>query len=310
MRCNATELTERSDPMSAWPELQVGAWKETCATLLLYTQVVGKIRLALTPRMNEWWNVPLYVTTRGLTTSPMPYRDRTLSIDFDFIDHRLVIQDSSAQVRTLPLVPRSVGDFYRVLFAELAAMDVHGVTIHPEPQECPVTTPFPEDTEHCTYDPAAAHRFFRALSLIEPVFQQFRAGFRGKCSPVHFFWGSFDLAVSRFNGRRTPTRKGLIERVAYDEEVSSLGFWPGDPWKGEAEAAFYSYTVPEPAGFASERFRPDGALYSDALKECLLPYEVVRNSADPTKAILEFAQSTYDAGSTLAKWDRAALAYP
>jgi hypothetical protein len=230
----------------------------------------------------------------------MPYRDHTLSIDFDFIDHRLVIQDSLGQVRTLALVSRSVADFFAVLFAELAAMGVRDVAVHPAPQECPVTTPIPEDTEHCTYDAAAAQRFFRALSLIEPVFQRFRAGFRGKCSPVHFFWGSFDLAVSRFNGRRAPARKGLIERVAYDEEVSSLGFWPGDPWKG----------VPEPAGFASERFRPDGAFYSDALKECLLPYEVVRSSADPGKAILDFAQSTYDAGSTLAKWDRAALAYP
>jgi Family of unknown function (DUF5996) len=295
--------------MSDWPDLTISAWRDTYATLHLYTQVVGKIRLALTPRMNEWWNVPLYVTTRGLTTSPMPHRDRTLSIDFDFIDHRLVVQDSDGHVRTQPLVPRSVRDFCSTVFSELAAVDVH-VQIHPAPQECPVTTKLTDDVDHASYDPAAAHRFFQVLRRIEPVFQSFRAGFRGKCSPVHFFWGSFDLAVSRFNGRRAPIRKGLIERVAYDEEVSSLGFWPGDPWTGDADAAFYAYIAPEPAGFSSERFRPEAAFFSDKLRECLLPYEAVRRAPDPAKAILEFAQSTYDAGSTLGKWDRAALAYP
>jgi uncharacterized protein DUF5996 len=295
--------------MSEWPELSIGAWRDTYATLHLYTQVIGKIRLALTPRMNEWWNVPLYVTTRGLTTSPMPYRDRTLSIDFDFIDHRLLIHDSHGHVRTLPLVARSVCDFYKEVFAELNAMDVH-VEIHPMPQECPVTTPLAEDTEHASYDSEQVRRFFDVLTRVEPVFQRFRAGFRGKCSPVHFFWGAFDLAVSRFNGKRAPARKGLVERIAYDEEVSSLGFWPGDPWTGGTEAAFYSYTVPEPGGYASQRFRPDGAFYSDQLKECLLPYDAVRRTKDPAAAILEFAQSTYDVGSTLGKWDRDALAYP
>lgn len=295
--------------MSDWPELPVTAWRDTYATLHLYTQVVGKIRLALTPLLNEWWNVPLYVTTRGLTTSPMPYRDRTLSIDFDLIDHRLVIQDSDGHVRTFPLVPRTVGDFYAALFAELRAIDVH-VQIRPMPQECPVTTPLSEDVEHASYERDQVHRFFQVLTRVEPVFQRFRTGFRGKCSPVHFFWGAFDLAVSRFNGNRAPARRGIVERVAYDEEVSSLGFWPGDPWTGATEAAFYSYTVPEPANFASQRLRPDAAFFSDSLKECLLPYDAVRRSPDPTRAILEFAQSTYDAGSTLAKWDRAALAYP
>lgn len=295
--------------MSDWPELPINAWQDTCATLLLYTQIVGKIRLALTPRMNEWWNVPLYVTTRGLTTSPMPYRDRTLSIDFDFFDHRLLIQDSDGHVRTVPLVPRRVCDFYAAVFEELAAIDVH-VRINAAPQECPVTTHLTEDEEHASYDQDQAHRFFQVLRRIEPVFEAFRAGFRGKCSPVQFFWGTFDLNVSRFNGRRAPARKGLIERIAYDEEVSSLGFWPGDPWKGEVDAAFYAYTAPEPPGFASQRFRPDTALFSDKMKECILPYDAVRRSPDPAKAILDFAQSTYDAGSTLAKWDRAALAYP
>jgi hypothetical protein len=295
--------------MSQWPELSIHAWKDTYATLHLSTQVIGKIRLALTPKMNEWWNVPLYVTTRGLTTSPMPYRDRTLSIDFDFIDHRLVFQDSDGRVRTLPLVPRSVSAFCSAVFQELASMDLD-VQIHATPQECPVKTPLTEDVEHASYDRDQVHSFFQVLRRVEPVFQTFRAGFRGKCSPVHFFWGAFDLAVSRFNGRRAPLRKGLVERVAYDEEVSSLGFWPGDPWTGGTDAAFYSYTVPEPAGLSSQRFRPDAAFFSDTLKECLLPYDAVRRSADPAKMILEFAESTYEAGSKLAHWDRAALAYP
>ena len=295
--------------MSEWPELPIHAWRDTYATLHLFTQVIGKIRLALTPKMNEWWNVPLYVTTRGLTTSPMPYRDRTLSIDFDFIDHRLVIQDSDGRVRTLSLVPRSVSAFYAAVFDELAAIDVH-VRINAAPQECPVTALLTEDVEHASYDREQAHRFFQVLRRVEPVFQTFRAGFRGKCSPVHFFWGAFDLAVSRFNGRRAPTRKGLVERDAYDEEVSSLGFWPGDPWTGDSDAAFYAYTVPEPAGLSGQRFKPDAAFFSDKLKECLLPYDAVRRAPDPAKMILEFAESTYDAGSKLANWDRAALVYP
>jgi hypothetical protein len=295
--------------MDTWPELSIGAWRDTYATLLLYTQIVGKIRLALTPKTNQWWNVPLYVTTRGLTTSPMPYRDRTLSIDFDFIDHRLVIQDSGGHVRTVPLVPRTVCDFHAAVFAELAAIDV-SVEIHPTPQECPVTARFTQDVEHGSYDPARAHDVWQVLRRVEPVFQRFRAGFRGKCSPVHFFWGAFDLAVSRFNGRRAPARAAMVDRDAYDEEVSSVGFWPGDPWTGETEAMFYAYTVPEPAGLASARVRPDGAFFSDKLREFLLPYEDVRRAPDPAQAILDFAQSTYDAGSTLAGWDRAALAYP
>ena len=295
--------------MDPWPELPIAEWRDTYATLQLYTQIVGKIRLALTPKMNQWWNVPLYVTTRGLTTSPMPYRDRSLSIDFDFIDHRLLVHDSDGHVRSLPLVPRAVCDFYQALFAELAAIDVR-VEIHLAPQECPVTTPFTDDVEHCSYDRARAHRLWQALRRIEPIFQAFRAGFRGKCSPVHFFWGGFDLAVSRFNGRRAPLREARVDRDAYDEEVISLGFWPGDPWTGTTDAMFYAYTVPEPAGLASQRVLPDAAFFSEKMKEFLLPYDAVRRSPDPANAVLDFAQSTYDAGSTLAGWDRAALAYP
>jgi hypothetical protein len=295
--------------MTPWPELDIATWRDTYATLQLCTQIVGKIRLTLMPKMNEWWNVPLYVTTRGLTTSPMPYDDRTLSIDFDFIDHLVVIQDSDAHVRSLPLTARPVCEFHDALFAELAVIGVH-VRIDTAPQECPVTTHFPDDQEHASYDAPRAHQFWQVLRRVEPVFQTFRAGFRGKCSPVHFFWGAFDLAVSRFNGRRAPLRKGRIDRDAYDAEVISLGFWPGDPWTGATEAMFYAYTVPEPAGLALQRVRPDAASYSAELKEFVLPYKEVQRSPDPARAILEFAQSTYDAGATLAGWDQKALAYP
>ena len=295
--------------MKAWPELRIAAWRDTYATLELYSQIVGKVRLALTPKMNQWWNVPLYVTTTGLTTSPMPYRDRTLSVDFDFVAHQLSIRDNDGHERALPLVPRSVRDFHEAFFRELDSLDVH-VNIGPVPQECPVKTPFAQCVEHASYDRARVHDFWEALRRIEPVFQVFRSRFRGKCSPVHFFWGGFDLAVSRFNGRRAPPRKGVIDHDAYDEEVISLGFWPGDPWTGNTEAMFYSYTVPEPAGLPRESVRPEAAFFSDTLKEFLLPYDDVRRARNPASAILEFAESTYDAGSRLARWDREKLAYP
>jgi hypothetical protein len=296
--------------MTNWPELSIAGWQATYATLFLYTQIVGKIRLALTPKLNEWWNVPLYVTTRGLTTSPMPVGlgERTLSIDFDFIDHKVELRDSLGRSRAIELRPQPVCEFHAALFAELAALDVE-VKIHPAPQECPITTPLDADREHASYDPAKVRDFFTALSQIEPVFQAFRAGFRGKNSPVHFFWGAFDLACSRYNGKPAPPRKGKVERDAYDEEVISLGFWPGDPWNASAEAMFYSYTVPEPAGLATAKVS-DGAFWSEQLKEFLLPYDVVRRAPDPAKAILDFATSTYDAGSTLGGWKREALAYP
>jgi len=295
--------------MKPWPELRIAGWRDTYSTLQLYTQIAGKVRLALTPKMNQWWNVVLYVTTRGLTTSPMPYADRTLAIDFDFIDHQLHLTDSDGRARSLPLTARPVCDFYRELFHELAEMEVR-VTINTAPQECPVMQHFPDDEEHRSYDPAAVSDFWQVLHRVEPVFQAFRARFRGKCSPVHFFWGAFDLAVSRFNGRRAPPRPAMVDRDAYDEEVISLGFWPGDPWKASSEAVFYSYTAPEPAGLPEQRVRPDAAFFSTAFKEFLLPYAAVRSAADPAREILEFAQSTYDAGSTLAGWDRKALAYP
>ncbi len=294
--------------MTPWPTLRIADWHDTYATLQLYAQIVGKIRLALTPKLNEWWNVTLYVTPRGLTTSAMPYEERTFSIDFDFIEHQVLIADSDGKIRKLPLASVPVCDFHRDLFAELAAIGIQ-VHIDDRPQECPVVTPLSQDREHATYDAVAARRFFEALRRIEPVFQRFRAGFRGKCSPVHFFWGACDLAVSRFNGRRAPPRHGKVERDAYDEEVISLGFWPGDAWNGTAEAMFYSYTVPEPAGLQDARVRPAGAVFSDTFKELVLPYEDVRRAADPAVAILEFAESTYEAGATLAGWDKVGLEY-
>lgn len=294
-----------------WPELRVAAWRDTYATLVLYSQIIGKIRLALAPKSNQWWNVTLYVTPRGLTTSPMPLPDRLLSIDLDFIDHRVIVQDSAGNVRSLALAARAVCIFHADLMAMLAGIGVN-VHIWPQPQECPVTTPFPDDREHAQYDRAAVGNFWDALRRIEPVFQRFRAGFRGKCSPVHFFWGAFDLAVTRFVGRRAPLRQAKVDRDAYDEEVISLGFWPGDPWSpsGGADAMFYSYTVPAPAGLAEAAVRPAAACWNPTLKEFVLPYEDVRRASDPTAAILEFAQSTYDAGATLAGWNREALAYP
>jgi len=304
-------MLSRMPSAGDWPELRVADWRQTYATLLLYSQIVGKIRLALAPKMKQWWNVTLYVTARGLTTSPMPYAGRLLSIDFDFIDHRLIIQDSEGNVRVLALEARPVCLFHADVMAALGEIS-HAVHISPQPQECPVTTPFSEDREHAHYDRAAVGRFWQALRRIEPVFQRFRAGFRGKCSPVHFFWGGFDLAVTRFVGRRAPMRKAKVDRDAYDEEVISLGFWLGDPWAatGGAEAMLYSYTVPEPTGLPAASIRPAAGSWNPTLKEFVLPYEDVRRASDPVAAILEFAQSSYDAGATLAGWNREALAYP
>src|ERR1700722_10771189 len=298
----------------SWPALPIGAWRDTCVGLHLCTQIIGKVRLALTPKANQWWNVPLYLTARGLTTSPMPWGDATFSIDLDFIDHEVVVLDSDGRRRALPLVSRSVAEFHRELFQVLGAMGVRS-SIWPVPVECPSTTPFEEQTTVRAYDAAAANRFWRVLRSIEPVFERFRAGFRGKCSPVHFFWGSFDLAVTRFNGRRAPPRgPSVIDRDAYDEECISLGFWPGDAWNAfgdpVVDATFYSYASPAPAGFASERLRPGEARFSGRLKEFVLPYESVRRAPDPAVAVLEFAQSAYDAGARLGSWDVRALAYP
>jgi hypothetical protein len=311
----APQQLERNERRErSWPSIPIEAWRDTCVGLHLCTQVIGKIRLALTPKANQWWNVPLYLTARGLTTSPMPCGDATFAIDLDFIDHEVVVEDSEGRRRALPLISRSVADFHRELFDVLASMGFR-VEIWPMPVECPSTTAFHDETSVRAYDAIMAQRFWRVLRAIEPVFERFRAGFRGKCSPVHFFWGSFDLAVTRFSGRRAPPRgSSIIDRDAYDEECISVGFWPGDAWKALGEplvdASFYSYASPQPPGFESQRVRPADARYSTQLKEFLLPYESVRREADPASAILEFAQSAYDAGAHLAGWDTGALAYP
>ncbi|HEX7175756.1 MAG TPA: DUF5996 family protein [Pyrinomonadaceae bacterium] len=292
-----------------WPSLPLNEWQDTYATLHMWTQVVGKIRLALTPLVNHWWNVPLYVSARGLTTSAMHYHDRTLEIEFDFIDHLLRITCSDGTTRTLPLEPRTVADFYREVMRLLGELGVE-VKIWTTPVEIPDPVPFEEDTAHASYDPEYAQRFWRILSLSARVLEEFRARFVGKCSPVHFFWGSFDLAVTRFSGRTAPERPDAdsITREAYSHEVISHGFWPGAGPLGAA--AFYSYTAPEPPGLKEAAVRPTSAFYSNELSEFLLMYDDARQSDSPEAALMEFLQSTYEAGAGLANWDRAALERP
>ncbi|MGZ3454190.1 MAG: DUF5996 family protein [Polyangiales bacterium] len=286
----------------AWPALPLDGWRETYATLHMCTQIVGKIRLACSPLVNEWWNVPLYVTTRGLGTTPMPYGDRTFEIDFDFVDHELYVRTSEGKTRALPLLARSVADFYYELFGILDELDI-SVHINPKPAEIPDPIPCDHDRVHHHYDAAAVERFFTVLRHVDVVFKEFRSRFYGKCSPVHFFWGSFDLAVSRFSGRRAPPRANAdrINRVAYDQEVSSVDFWPGT---GDIGASFYAYMAPEPPGFATGKVLPPAARYDANLKEWLLSYADVCASADPVATILDFAQSTYELGASLARWDR------
>jgi hypothetical protein len=293
-----------SDRSKTWPELPLAAWKGTCATLHMYSQIVGKVRLALAPRMNHWWEVPLYVDARGLTTSPIPYRGEIFEIRFDFLEHRLVIETSAGAVRTLPLEPRAVADFHRDVLAALRSLGIP-VRIWRMPVEVPDLIPFDEDRKHASYDPEYARRFWRILVEADAIFKEFRARFQGKASPVHFFWGSFDLAVSRFSGRRAPERVGAdtITREAYSHEVISGGFWPGGT--GVEGPAFYSYAAPEPPGFSAAPVRPAAAFYHRELKEYLLMYDDARRAPDPRAAVLDFLQSTYEAGAELGRWDRA-----
>ncbi|HXE92009.1 MAG TPA: DUF5996 family protein [Terriglobales bacterium] len=294
-----------SSAMEPWPALPLEAWKDTYATLHLWTQIVGKIRMALTPRVNHYWHVTLYVTPRGLTTSTMRQGSRLLEMRFDFLDHRLAIETSDGEVRHIRLEPRTVADFYREVMATLKELGIE-VRLHAKPDEVPDPIPFAQDTVHASYDGEYAQRFWRILASVDAVFQEFRSGFLGKSSPVHFFWGSFDLAVTRFSGRRAPERPGAdaITREAYSHEVISVGFWPGAGYKG---AAFYAYAAPEPPGFAAQKVKPAAAFYDAGMKEFLLMYDAVRESADPRKALLEFCQSTYEAGANLGGWDRGAL---
>lgn len=291
---------------NAWPELPLDAWRDTYATLHMWTQIVGKVRKTLTPLVNHWWNVPLYVSARGLTTSAIPYGDGAFEIRFDFIDHKLRIDTSDGLSRQLDLAARPVAEFYRELLDALHSLGIT-VKLHATPDEVANPLPFAEDRTHQSYDPRRAHDFWHILVSVDNVFQEFRGRFTGKCSPVHFFWGSFDLAVTRFSGRPAPERPGAdaITREAYSHEVSSAGFWPGG---GEIPgAAFYSYMAPEPAGFKTQTVRPAQAFYHSGMSEFFLMYDDVRKADSPRAMLLEFLQSTYEAGATLANWDRTAL---
>ncbi len=295
-----------------WPELPAAAWRETRDTLHLWTQVVGKVRLARTPWLNHSWHVALYVTARGLSTSPIPDGGRSFEIEFDFIDHALWVRTSDGENRRLALAPMPVADFYAELMAMLGALGI-AVAINSMPCEIANAVPFEQDQVHRAYDPVYAGRFFRVLASAHQVFSAFRTGFLGKASPVHFFWGSFDLAVTRFSGRRAPPHPGgvphlpdSVAREAYSHEVSSAGFWPGGGGPME-EAAFYAYAYPAPEGFAAARVAPAAAYFSAELGEFLLPYEAMRAASDPDAALMAFLQSTYDAAADLARWDRAAL---
>jgi len=295
---------------AAWPSLPLAEWASTRSTLHRWLQIVGKTRLVQTPWVNHSWHATLYVTARGLTTSSIPYEDRTFQIDFDFIDHRLEIASSDGAVGGFPLGQQSVAAFYRQLMEELIRLRLP-LAIHMRPNEVKDTTRFDQDESHATYDPEWANRFWRVLVQSDRVLQSFRVRFVGKCSPVHFFWGIPDLAVTRFSGRIAPVHPGgvlglpdAVTREAYSHEVSSCGFWTGDR---NSEAAFYSYTYPEPLGFAVTRVQPAEASYSARLGWFLLPYEAVRLSENPDAVLLDFLQSTYEAAATLGRWDREAL---
>jgi hypothetical protein len=287
-----------------WPTLPLKDWEDMYRTLHMWTQIVGKIRLRLTPRVNHWWNTALYVNTRGLTTSPIPYHGAEFEIQFDFLNHRLEVRTDSGPERAFALTAQSVAAFYREMMAILDAAGIQ-VQINTKPQEVPNPIPLDQDETHASYDPEYANRFWRILRSIDIVLHEFRARFIGKCSPVHFFWGSFDLCCTRFSGRRAPPRKGIITGEAYSHECSSVGWWPGG---GEVQGpAFYAYTAPEPLGYSAQRVRPTAALYDGKLHECLLMYDDVRRAKSPRDEILEFAQTAYEAGANLGGWDREAL---
>jgi hypothetical protein len=302
----ATSSQALLDAPEHWPALPLEAWEDTCITLQMWLQIVGKLRLSLSPAQNHWWHVPFYVSSRGLTTSPIPHAGRTFEVEFDFCHHNVRICASDGMEKFLPLYSRTVADFYRELMGALSAIGVEA-RIWPVPVECPNPIPFPKDTQHATYDPEYAHRFWRVLTSADSLFKEFRTPFLGKCSPVHFFWGGMDLAVSRFSGKRAPPREGadLITREGYSHEVISGGFWPGDA--RFPAPAFYAYSSPEPSGFRAAKIQPPQAFYSGEFGEFLLRYDDVRASSSPRKAVLDFLRSTYEAGATLGGWDRDSL---
>jgi uncharacterized protein DUF5996 len=305
-------MADHADPASAWPRLAYADWQETCATLHLWTQVVGKIRLALSPLANHWWGVTLSVTARGLTTGAMPHDGRVLQIDFDFCAHELVVQTSDAREQRIALKPMAVADFYYAVMASLAALGID-VRIWTMPSEIADAVAFQQDRAHASYDAAAANAFWRQLVQVDRVFNIFRARFLGKVSPVHFFWGSFDLAVTRFSGGTAPPLSGSktpnvalwVMQEAYSHECASVGFWPGNG--GYGRAAFYAYAYPEPDGFGAAPVRPAGAAYNTDVGQFLLDYDAVRTAASPDDALLDFMQSTYEAAANKGGWDRTAL---
>jgi Family of unknown function (DUF5996) len=298
-----------ADPV--WPALPLSEWKPSLDTLHRWMQIVGKTRLALAPPLNHWWHITLYLTARGLATSPMPYGQRWLEVELDFIDHNLLVRTSDGRTRALALVARTVADFYREYTTVLESLGFR-VPVRPVPSELEDTLSFPDDVEHRSYDQEYVHRCWQILSQAGRVLQQFRGRFLGKCSPVHFFWGAFDLACTRFSGRRAPLHPGGVPnlpdwavREAYSHECISAGWWPGGG--PVPEPSFYSYSYPEPKGFSEARVQPEAAYYNSDLKEFVLPYDVLRSAEDPDTVLLEFLQSTYEAGATLGRWDRRAL---
>jgi hypothetical protein len=295
----------------SWPALPLGQWQATYDTVHLWTQVVGKTRLALAPMQNHWWQVVLYVTSRGLGTSAIPFGERTFEVDFDFIDHQLVVRTGEGETRTMPLAPRPVADFYREYLSLLRELDIE-VKLYPRPMEMTTVVPFPDDREHASYDPDAAQRCWRALVQADRVLKEFRGRFIGKNSPSHFWWGSFDLACTRFSGRSAPPHPGGIPNCpdyvtleAYSHECISAGWWPGGG--PVAEPAFYAYAYPEPAGCRDVTIRPAGAYYHQEMHDWILPYDQVRQASDPDAMLLDFLQSTYEAAAELGGWDRTAL---
>ncbi|MDP9159814.1 MAG: DUF5996 family protein [Acidobacteriota bacterium] len=291
---------------SSWPSLPLTEWQDTLETLHMWTQIVGKVRMTLSPHVNHWWEVPLYVSSVGLATSPIPYRDGNFEMEFDFLHHHLNIRTSDDKTKSLSLTPKSVANFYSEVMGALAALGIE-VKIWPMPVEIPNPIRFDQDHEHDSYDPAYANRFWRILVIVDNILKEFRARYLGKVSPVHFFWGSFDLAVTRFSGRRAPPREGAdpVTLDAYSQEVSSVGFWPGS---GDITApAFYSYAAPAPPDFGKQPVGPAKAFFSTQLSEFLLMYDDVRQASSPREALLGFFQSTYAAAANLAKWDRANL---
>jgi Family of unknown function (DUF5996) len=292
-----------------WPELTLTEWETTRETVHRWTQIVGKVRLALEPSVNHWWQIPLYVSARGLTTSLMHADQRSLEIEFDFVDHVLALRTTDGEQRTVALEPRSVASFYEETMTSLAALGVD-IDILARPVEIPDATPFAADTEHAAYDPEAINRFWRGLVEVDRVLDIFRGRFIGKASPVHFFWGAFDMATTRFSGRPAPPHPGGVPNCAdwvmheaYSHEVSSAGFWPG----GSDEGSFYSYAYPQPAGFADQPVQPAAAYYDSTLGEFILPYRAVRTAVDPDATVLAFLQTTYEAATTTGDWDRSAL---